>query len=132
MIPVIIEADGTVRKADTTQKWYDYDTKTWANAVTDSSNSSCLNSYGTKTDNIYNQSTTGNISGIFDMSGGVYEYVMGYTTGASTAYGLSDFTTETFPKDKYVDIYTSSKHTDYSKRILGDATGKFGPFRSLT
>ena len=99
-----------------------------ADAVTDSSVSSCLNGYGTKVDNIYNQSTTGNISGIFDMSGGASEYVMGYTTGANTAYGSSGFTTETFPAPKYVDTYTSTSGTEYSKRILGDATGEMGPF----
>ena len=99
-----------------------------ANTVDDSENTLCLNGYGTKTDNIYNQSTTGNISGIFDMSGGASEYVMGYTTGAKTAYGSSGFTTDTFPAPKYVDTYTSTKFTDYSKRILGDATGEMGPF----
>jgi len=99
-----------------------------ADSTTASSSSSCTNGYGTKNDNIYNQSTTGNISGIFDMSGGAYEYVMGYTTGASTAYGQSEFTAETFPDAKYVDIYTSTSDTEYSKRILGDATGEMGPF----
>ena len=32
-------------------------------------------------------STTGNITGIYDMSGGAYEYVMGYYSGASTTWG---------------------------------------------
>ena len=60
----------------------------------------CKNSYGAKADGVYNQSTTGNISGIFDMSGGAWEYVMGYTTGTSSEYASSGFTTETFPEDK--------------------------------
>ena len=34
MMPVIIDAAGTVKKADVTGKWYDYDTKNWTNAVT--------------------------------------------------------------------------------------------------
>ena len=72
-------------------------------------------------------STTGNRSGIYDMSGGGWEYVMGYTTGATNKYGNSGFTDETFPKDnKYVDFYTSDN--SFQNRILGDATGEMGPF----
>ncbi|MDD3392874.1 MAG: prepilin-type N-terminal cleavage/methylation domain-containing protein, partial [Bacilli bacterium] len=33
MIAVIIESDGTVKKADTENKWYDYEDKEWANAI---------------------------------------------------------------------------------------------------
>ena len=33
MIPVIINDDGTVTKADLTTKWYSYKDKKWANAV---------------------------------------------------------------------------------------------------
>jgi len=95
-----------------------------------SENSVCTNSYGTKNDNIYNQSTSGNITGIFDMSGGRHEYVMGYTIKASTQYGRSGFTSETFPENKYIDIYSSINGSDYSARILGDATGEFGPFNN--
>ncbi len=96
--------------------------------ASESSNTTCKNAYGSKIDGIYDQSTTGDISGIFDMSGGLYEYVMGYTTGATTKYGSSGFTAATFPEDKYVDIYTSTVYTQYSKRILGDAMGEMGPF----
>ena len=96
------------------------------------STATCKNQYGTKTDGIYNQSTTGNISGIFDMSGGSHEYVMGYTTGATTEYGTSGFDSTTFPENKYVDLYTSTTGTQYSNRILGDATGEMGPFATAT
>ena len=37
-------------------------------------------------------STTNNYSGIYDMSGGAWEYVMGYTTGATTVGGTSGIT----------------------------------------
>ena len=37
-------------------------------------------------DLLYPQSTTGNITGIFDMSGGTYENVMGYYIGANSNY----------------------------------------------
>ncbi len=87
----------------------------------------CQNRYGSRSDNIYNQSTTGNISGIFDMSGGSWEYVMGYSL--LIPGNNSGFTEETFPENKYVDIYQSSQDK-YSQRILGDATGELGPFSS--
>ncbi len=94
----------------------------------------CLNVYGSKTNNLYNQSTTGNISGIFDISGGADEYVMGYNTEADTVGGMSEIT-NLYPGffnhsewDKYYDKYTSSSNTAYNNRILGDATGEMGPF----
>ncbi len=79
-------------------------------------------------------STTGNRSGIYDMSGGAWEYVMGYTTGASTSGGesgiisiYSDFFTNN-QWQKYYDRYTSQSTNQYNNRILGDATGEMGPF----
>ena len=33
LIPVTIDNNGTVKKADITKEWYDYETKQWANAV---------------------------------------------------------------------------------------------------
>ena len=83
-------------------------------------------------------STTGNYTGIYDMSGGAWEYVMGYTTGATTAGGESGITSlySNFFNDstytKYWDKYTSTVNTNYNKRILGDATGEMGPFASQT
>ena len=55
-------------------------------------------------------STTGNITGIYDMSGGSHEYVMGYLTTASTTWGASSssnyagFTEAS--ASKYYDAYT--------------------------
>ena len=81
-------------------------------------------------------STTGNKTGIYDMSGGVWEYVAGYTTNASTVGGSSGitslypnfFTDSTYTK--YWDKYTSTINTNYNYRLLGDATGEMGPFES--
>ena len=97
----------------------------------------------------YLASTTGNITGIYDMSGGSHEYVMGvikYNNGNlmsgtsstsnsgfnGTLYGGSSFTNGIdFPDSKYYDVYNyNSSHSDYSRRILGDATGEMGPFAS--
>ena len=81
-------------------------------------------------------STTNNYSGIYDMSGGAWEYVMGYTTGATTVGGSSDINSlySNFFSDsaysKYWDRYTSTIYTNYNNRILGDATGEMGPFGS--
>ena len=81
-------------------------------------------------------STTENYTGVYDMSGGAWEYVMGYTTGASTVGGSSSITSlySNFFTDttytKYWDKYTSTVQTNYNNRILGDATGEMGPFGS--
>ena len=48
-------------------------------------------------------STTGNITGVYDMSGGVYEYVMG---NYNATIGNSEFTT--LPDSKYFDDYTTT------------------------
>ena len=48
-------------------------------------------------------STTGNITGVYDMSGGAYEYVMG---NYNNTIGSSGFTT--LPDSKYYDNYTTT------------------------
>ncbi len=75
----------------------------------------------------YKASTTGNITGIYDMSGGAWEIVASYMSSSSDASGFnaSEFTTYS----KYLDIYPSnSTITSYNNRILGDATAEMGPF----
>ena len=73
-------------------------------------------------------STTGNKSGIYDMSGGSHEYVMGYTTtgGGNNQSGFD----ASLYNSKYYDQYstTSNNTTQYNNRILGDASGEMGPF----
>ena len=76
-------------------------------------------------------STTGTIYGIYDMSGGAYEYVMGVFADTSgnprSGYGssinsgftgmLSDGTTYTgitFPDSKYYNLYTGSSYTGHA------------------
>ena len=76
----------------------------------------------------YLASTTGNISGIYDMSGGSHEYMASYINGQ---LGSSGFTTSTISSynAKYFDVYlSSSTETLYQNRILGDATGEMGLF----
>ncbi|MBQ8472018.1 MAG: hypothetical protein IJ501_00790 [Bacilli bacterium] len=60
-------------------------------------------------------STTGNITGIYDMNGGAFEYMMGYLTtasstfGATSIYDYADFTSA--PESKYYDNYTSTAYS---------------------
>ena len=96
-------------------------------------------------------STTGNLSGVFDMNGGSLEYVMtalmlddnSYSTGRSNSYnsgfngtfgeGGSLTAGYVWPEEKYYDIYRyGSTNRDYSYRILGDATGEMGPFGKVS
>ena len=77
----------------------------------------------------FKATTTGNISGIYDMSGGAWEYMAAYISGM---LGSSGFTTATISNydSKYFDVYNASSDiTSYQYRILGDATGEMGPFQ---
>jgi len=128
-----------------------------------SSNPDACNEYGTNnnitrlwnTDIGYLASTTGNISGIYDMSGGAWENVMGVMLNENEIpcsgkdiNGNSGFngpycnvgqtgnlsTGLSFPNDsRYYDKYEYSTLSEtYNRRILGDATGEIGPFTSRT
>ena len=101
----------------------------------------CENAYNK--DIGYLASTTGNISGIYDMSGGAWEYVMGVledslnsnipSSGRDTTYnsGFTGKTTGTvvnitgvsFPESKYYDIYKyGTSSSDLTRYHIGDAT----------
>ena len=103
--------------------------------------SGCQKAYNTNTG--YLASTTGNISGIYDMSGGAEEYVMGViedslgsnipSSGGSpqsnsgftgkTTGTVSNVTGVPFPESKYYDIYKyGTVWNDYTRYHLGDAT----------
>ena len=111
-----------------------YKTKTGCGPI-----SSGSTSYGT-TCNAYNTtlgqlaSTTGNIFGVYDMSGGADEFVMGNISSASGSYtfypsssGFASgwYTTSTA---KYVTTYANGSsyrdQTAYNRGRLGDATGE--------
>ena len=106
-----------------------------------SSYSGCENKYYTPIGVL--ASTTGNISGIYDMSGGSWEYVMGVmedslnsntpSSGNSSEHnsGFTGKTTGTvanvtgvaFPERKYYDIYKYvTSYNDLTGYHLGDAT----------
>ena len=86
----------------------------------------CENAYNTQVGVL--ASTTGNISGIYDMSGGAWEYMASYKENmyASSGFDLSSISNY---DSKYFDIYPAdSGTTAYNNRILGDATGELGQF----
>ncbi len=97
-------------------------------ANTKDANGSTTNNQPYNTETGYLASTTGNITGVYDMSGGSWEYVAGYRDGTVGSSGLTlEEIRNTY--NKYIDVYASdSSTTTYSKRILGDATGEMGPF----
>ena len=77
----------------------------------------------------YLASTTGNINGVYDMSGGAWEYVASYMSGKLGSSGFTTTTIEDYDS-KYFDVYSSSSSVaGYQYRILGDATGEMGPFK---
>ncbi len=81
--------------------------------------------YNTETG--YKASTTGNITGIYDISGGAWEYVAGYMPSSNDKSGFT--LTELNTYSKYLDLYPSNSIiTSYNNRILGDATGEMGSF----
>ncbi len=104
-------------------------------AVEGTDQSSYPGTYGTdstrtlpyNTETGYKASTTGNITGVYDMSGGAWEYVAAYMPSSRDASGFTSAELNTYAK--YLDIYPSnSTITSYNNRILGDATGELGPF----
>jgi len=130
------------------------------------SNEEC-NKYGTKqditlpynTETGYLASTTENITGVYDMSGGAWEYVMGVMldesgvpmsgrnnlnnsgfngnlgcpTCDSDTSGITKITNGyEWPDKRYYDTYIYSiSDQDFTRRILGDATGELGPFAEV-
>ena len=70
------------------------------------------------------QSTTGNVYGVYDMSGGAWEYVMGNMVNNSGSFYSSSAGFSSSPDAKYYDNYTNGRNsdTDDFRGKLGDAT----------
>ena len=83
-------------------------------------------------------STTGNVYGVYDMSGGAYEYVMGNMSSTADTYtfysssaGFASSWYSNYSNQKYVNTYAyvssfsnSTTQTGYNAARLGDATGE--------
>jgi hypothetical protein len=94
-------------------------------SVSADSVSGCANAYNTEIG--YKGSTTGNITGIYDMSGGATEYMASIIGDSSSNSEFSTIQLSIY--EKYLDFYNSeSNQNSYNFRILGDATGEQGPF----
>ena len=87
--------------------------------ITINNNSSYLTGGGTGTSYKTNigQSTSGNITGVYDMSGGAFEFIMG---NYNKTAGYSGLTVSGIPAE-HIDIYSGSS---VSASHLGDATGE--------
>ena len=96
---------------------------------------STCNSY--ETANGMSASTTGNISGIYDTSGGAWDYVaavMKVANGTDLYVSESGFDQAELNQigrdGKYLDVYEYGTWQDRSRGHLGDATLEMGPFNS--
>ena len=97
---------------------------------TEGNDSSVTQPYNTEIG--YKASTTGNITGIYDMVGGAYEHMASYKengyNGGTVFSGFDTDPSVTYGS-KYFDVYPSnSTKSSFNNRILGDATGELGPF----
>ena len=95
---------------------------TGCGAAAGSSSSTTCNAYNTATGML--ASTTGNIYGVYDMSGGAWEYTMANIVsddGTTMIPDSSGYTTSTYPNSKYYDKYSFSiKNTSRMRSKLGD------------
>ena len=77
-------------------------------------------------------STTGNINGVYDMSGGAYEYVMANMSTNTNQFNLNksgtNWNNNKYLSNKYYDKYnygeTNNDILAYNRAILGDATSE--------
>ena len=94
--------------------------------ITINSNSSHYTGGGSSTTSYKSntgQSTTGNVYGVYDMSGGAWEYVMGNMVNSSGSFYSSSAGFSSAPNAKYYDKYTySTDYENHGRGKLGDAT----------
>ncbi len=108
-----------------------------ANTVSAGSSSTTCTTAANQYNGTYGKlaSTTGNITGVYDMSGGLWEYVMGNMSSVTTGYTFypsnSSFASSWYTTDtaKYVTTYAydssnSTNQTAYNRGRLGDATAE--------
>ena len=110
-----------------------YTTGIGANSANESSSSTTCTTDANK----YNgtkgvlASTTGNVYGIYDMSGGAFEYMMGNMVNSSGAMYSSSSGFSTYPNKRYYDKYSyGTSQTEYTRGKLGDATKEMAPSSS--
>lgn len=96
--------------------------KTGCGAASGSAAAATCDAYNTV--NGQKASTTGTIYGIYDMSGGAWEYVMGNMINSSGTFYSSSAGFSTNPESKYYNAYSydASSNITHSRGKLGDAT----------
>ena len=104
-----------------------YGTCTNGNCVEVSINSNSSYYTGGGASNAYKtnviQSTTQNIYGVYDMSGGAYEYVMGNVVNSGGSFYSDNSGFSEAPDSKYYDSYTySTSSVTHGRGKLGDST----------
>ena len=74
-------------------------------------------------------STTGNVYGVYDMSGGTMKFIMGNMVNSSGAFYSSSADFNVTPQSKYYDSYSydASSPATYARGRLGDATVEMAP-----
>ena len=93
-----------------------------ASAGVQNNMTACASGYDYKQKGV-NASTTGNITGIYDMSGGVWERVMGSVLDSNGAFVASSSGFTTKPDSKYYEAYPyNTGVNNYAGGNLGDAT----------
>ena len=104
-----------------TDKYYNYGYYTYDGKIVNYDGS--IGSYASDRTLGTKSSTTGNIYGVYDMSGGAFEYVMGNIVNSNGTFYSSDAGFSNAPESKYYDDYTyGTSDTMYSRGKLGDAT----------
>ena len=94
---------------------------TGCGAIADTLSTSACDAYNTSNGML--ASTTGNIYGVYDMSGGAAEYVMGNMVNNSGAFYSSGAGFSSIPDAKYYDKYTyDTDYESHGRGKLGDAT----------
>ena len=113
-----------------------YVTGIGADSVSADSSSTTCTTAANKYNGTYGKlaSTTGNITGVYDMSGGTYEYVMGNISKVTTGYTFfpsnSSFASSWYTTDtaKYLTTYAYeweyNNQRAYNRGRLGDATAE--------
>ena len=114
----------------------DYITGIGADTVSASSSSTTCTTDKNKYNGVsgVKASTTGNLYGVYDMSGGSWEYTMGNMVNSSNQFNplsAGNWSTTSTPLAKYYDSYTyNDSYTTYTRGRLGDATVEMSPSSS--
>ncbi len=100
-----------------------YVTGIGGNTVSAASSTDCSNTYQTQLGQA--ASTTGNIYGIYDMSGGASEFMMANMLNSQNKFTSASSGMTTSPNQKHYNIYEyGTGSVDINRAILGDATSQ--------